>query len=117
MLGYMSQVAVNAIAEEIGDLLTVSEAAAIVRCPAVTIYRAIDEGQIKDVIRLGEQRGIRIPVDSFREYIKTRRIATSPDSTAAPELHSNITATSSPALPEPVVLAERADESVVVHAA
>lgn len=36
---------------------------------------------------------------------------------AAPiELHPNITATSSPALPEPVVLAERANEGVA-HAA
>lgn len=70
----MSQAAVNAIAEEIGDLLTVSEAAGVARCSVVTIYRAVDDGLIEGVIRLGGKRGMRIPVASFRKFLESRRV-------------------------------------------
>lgn len=70
----MTQATAEAMAAEIGHLLTVAEAARIVRVTDVTIYQAVENGEIEDVIRIGARRGIRIPADSFRKYVKNRRI-------------------------------------------
>jgi excisionase family DNA binding protein len=90
---------------ETDEYMTVGEVAKKLRVTPMTIYTAIHEGRL-EAVRVG-RRTFRIPVESYRAYT----------STTPTELHPNITAASSPALPEPVVLAEQADEGVVVHAA
>ena len=97
--------------------LTVAEFAAMFRVEPATIYAAIAAGEIEGVIRVGRRRGLRIPRSSCGPYVQSRLVAFTPDiEQSSPVLHPNLTPASSPALPEPVVLAERADEGVV-HAA
>lgn len=104
---YMTQTTVEAMAAEVGDLLTVAEAARIVRVSPVTIYEAVSEGRIKDVIRVG-RRGIRIPAQSFRDYVQSLRTTSPSAEGAAFEMHPDLTPTASPALPEPVSLGSQA---------
>lgn len=74
----MTQATAEAMAAEVGDLLTVAEAARIVRVSEVTIYQAVENGEIENVIRIGTRRGMRIPVQSFRTYVQSRRINNQP---------------------------------------
>lgn len=92
------------------DLLTVPEVAKALRLDETTVGKLCRDGEL-GAFRAGRGRGRwRIPSDRVQAY-KAERTPS-----AASELHPNITATSSPALPEPVVLAERADKGIV-HAA
>jgi excisionase family DNA binding protein len=49
--------------------LTVTECAGRLRVKPATIYAAIQNGEIRDVIRVGKKRGLRIPVTSYDAYV------------------------------------------------
>lgn len=69
-----------AVAAVIGELLTVPECAGILRVTPATIYGDIEQGLIRDVIRVGTRRGYRVPVDAFLEYANGLKVATSASS-------------------------------------
>lgn len=55
------------LAAEIGEFITVAEAAAILRVTKTTIYTLIGLGAFGEIVRIG--RVIRIPVAAFRAYV------------------------------------------------
>lgn len=55
------------LAAEIGEFITVAEAARMLRVTKTTIYTLIGEGAFGDVVRVG--RVIRIPVAGFRAFM------------------------------------------------
>ena len=61
------------LAAEIGDFITVAEAAAILRVTKQTILNLIDDGAFGPVVRAG--RAIRIPVAGFRAYVQPIPVA------------------------------------------
>lgn len=63
------------MAAELGEFLTVPEAASLLRVGEYVIYRAIKGGRIAGVKRVGTRKGLRIPVDSFRTYAASLDLA------------------------------------------
>lgn len=63
------------MAAELGEFLTVQEAASLLRTGEYVIYRAIKGGRIAGVKRIGTRKGLRIPVDSFRDYADSLNVA------------------------------------------
>lgn len=61
------------LADEIGEVITVAEGAALLRVTRQTIYNLADAGEFGEVIRIG--RAIRIPVQGFRSYVLANRTA------------------------------------------
>lgn len=55
------------LAAEIGEFITVAEAAALLRVADTTVYGLVAEGAFGEVVRVG--RAIRIPVAGFRAYM------------------------------------------------
>lgn len=72
----------SAVAAVIGELLIVAECAEILRVTPAKIYEDIEQGLIRDVIKVGTRRGYRVPVEAFLEYadgLKITASASSPD--------------------------------------
>lgn len=61
------------LAAEIGEFITVAEAAEILRVTRQTTYNLVDAGAFGEVVRVG--RAIRIPIAAFRSYALTGRAA------------------------------------------
>lgn len=61
------------LAAEIGELITVAEAAKILRVTRQTIYNLVDAGEFGETVRVGRQ--IRIPVAGFRRHMAGRTAA------------------------------------------
>lgn len=60
---------------DLGDVLTVAEAAKKIRVTPATVYNAIHAGEINDVICVGKKRGLRIPVTAWNEYVSSLKVA------------------------------------------
>jgi excisionase family DNA binding protein len=54
--------------------LTVAEFAAKLRTTPAEIYAAVKRGEIPGAIRIGERRGIRIPVAAYPAYVEAHLV-------------------------------------------
>jgi excisionase family DNA binding protein len=100
---------------DLAELNEPEAVAAALKVSKGTVYRFIKSGDLF-AYKVGSQ--YRIPGWAVLQYlgIETGETGQLPEQAAPTELHPNLTPASSPAPPEPVVLAERADKGVV-HAA